>query len=67
MAGQIHKMINTLIERRSKGNTTIAITTKTKLIFKGINPELYTAQSSDDPNIMKKIKDIAAEMGVTLN
>ena len=41
MAGQIRIILDTIIERRSKGNSTIALTTKTKFILKGINPDRF--------------------------
>ena len=43
MAGQIKSMLNSIIKIRSKGNETIALTTKTKLIFKGFDPTALTA------------------------
>jgi hypothetical protein len=64
MAGQIRNIIDTIIERRSRGNPTIALTTKTKFILKGVNPDRYDRASADDPAIIAKVKAIAAEMGV---
>ncbi|HOQ47019.1 MAG TPA: hypothetical protein PLA43_04070 [Bryobacteraceae bacterium] len=59
-------MIDTIIAQRSKGNPTIELTTKTKMILKGINPDRYTSTSEDDPVVIGKLKKIAAELGVTL-
>ncbi|HOL69975.1 MAG TPA: hypothetical protein PKW45_00910 [Bryobacteraceae bacterium] len=66
MPGQIKRMIDTIIAQRSKGNPTIELTTKTKMILKGINPDRYTSTSEDDPVVIGKLKKIAAELGVTL-
>ncbi len=66
MAGQIKKMIDSIIQQRAKGNETIAITTKAKLTLKGLNPDSYSASSEDDPNVIAKLKVIAAELGVTV-
>jgi len=66
MAGQIKKLLDTIVEKRSKGNPTIATTTKTKLIFKGFDPDSFTAASPDDPTAIEKIKAIAADLGVSL-
>jgi hypothetical protein len=66
MAGQIKRMIDTIIEKRSHGNATIALTTKTKLILKGVNPDRFDHLSPDDPAVVSKIKAIGAEMGVSL-
>ncbi|MBN1850935.1 MAG: hypothetical protein JW932_20395 [Deltaproteobacteria bacterium] len=67
MAGQIKQMIDNIIETRSKGNETIAATTRTKLILKGVNPDKFSAKSEDDPLILDKLKQIIKEMGITIH
>jgi hypothetical protein len=37
MAGKIKKLIDSLIEQRSQGSASIATTTRTKLLLKGID------------------------------
>lgn len=64
MAGQIRRMIDEIIEKKSKGNQAIVGAIKTKLILKGIRPDSYTTNSPDDPQVMGKIKDLAREMGI---
>ena len=64
MAGKIIKMINKIIDQRAQGNATIATTTKTKLLLKGINPEKFDVTSADDPAIVEKLKTIAQDMGI---
>jgi hypothetical protein len=66
MAGQIKIFIDKIIQERSKGNPTIAATTQTKLVLKGINPGAWTTTSEDDPQVISKIKIIAQEFGITL-
>lgn len=66
MAGRIKRMIDRIIEQRAKGNLILVDTTKAKLIFKGINPEAFTASSPDDPLVEGRIRMIAAELGVSL-
>lgn len=66
MAGQIKQMLDAIILERSKGNSVVAVTTKTKIILKGIDPDKYTAGSADDPTTIQKVRDIARELGVTL-
>jgi len=66
MAGQIKSMIETIIQKRSHGNSTIALTTKAKFVLKGVNPDRFDLRSPDDPAVLAKIKAIAAEMGVSL-
>jgi hypothetical protein len=64
MAGQIRRLIDEIIERKSHGNIAIMGAIKTKLILKGIKPDIYTATSPDDPLVMGKIRDLAREMGI---
>lgn len=66
MAGQIKKMIDQIIETRSRGDPFLALTTKTKLILKGIDPERYDLNSEDNPSVINDVKRIAREMGVIL-
>jgi hypothetical protein len=66
MAGQIRQMIDAIIRERSKGNVTVATTTKTKLILKGVNPDAYNSISEDDPKVVARIREIATELGVVL-
>ncbi|SPE39470.1 conserved hypothetical protein [Candidatus Sulfopaludibacter sp. SbA3] len=66
MAGNIRHMIDAITEKRSKGNPTIAITTKTKFILKGINPDRFNDTSPDDPAVIAKVRAIALEMGVAV-
>ena len=66
MAGKIKQLLDTLIERRSQGNPSIASTTRTKLLLKGVDSNKFTEQSDDDPAVIAKIIQIADEMGINL-
>jgi len=66
MSGKIKKMIDTIIQQRSKGSPVIASTVKIKLILKGINPDKFTLNFEDDPIIIQKIEQIADDFGVDL-
>ena len=66
MAGQIKKMLDQIIETRSRGDAFIALTTKTKLAFKGINPDKYDYDSPDNPWVIKDVRRIAKELNVIL-
>jgi hypothetical protein len=66
MAGQIKSIIDKIVQERSKGNQTIANTTLTKLMLKGIDASKWTAASSDDPVVLQKVKEVAREFGVTV-
>ena len=67
MAGQIKAMIDQIIAERSQGNAVLASTTSTKLILKGLDPSKYGADSPDDPQIIEKLRQVAAEFSVTLH
>ena len=66
MAGQVKAMIDQIIERRSRGNAVLATTTRTKLILKGLDPDKYDASSADDPMLIARLRDLAAELNVSL-
>jgi hypothetical protein len=66
MAGQVKKMLDLIILKRSNGNPVLETTTKTKLIMKGLNPEKFTISSPDDPAIVAKVKALAGELGISL-
>ncbi|RXE56455.1 hypothetical protein ABH15_10285 [Methanoculleus taiwanensis] len=66
MAGQIKRMIETIIRERANGNPVLENTTRTKLVIKGFNPDKYTATSEDDPAKIAELKVIAKDMGITL-
>lgn len=66
MAGQIKTIIDKIIDQRSKGNVTLANTTRTKLILKGIDPGKFSSGSPDDPAIIARLQTLAIELSVTL-
>jgi hypothetical protein len=66
MPGEIKRVIDCIIERRSNGNAAVAITTKTRLVLKGINPDDYRADSFDNPVVLEKVKQLAKELGVAI-
>jgi hypothetical protein len=66
MPGQIKRSIDAIIAQRSKGDPVLAMTTRTKLILKGVDPDSFSDNSVDDPSIMDSLKKIAQEMGVLI-
>jgi hypothetical protein len=64
MPGQVKRIIDRILEQRGKGSPTLVLTTKTKLILKGLNPDKFTASSPDDDALVLKVRSIAAELGV---
>jgi hypothetical protein len=66
MAGQVKTMIDRIIQQRSQGNALLASTTQTKLILKGFDPAKYDASSPDDPQVIARLREVAAELSITL-
>ena len=66
MAGKIKKMLDQIVEVRSQGDRTLVLSTRTKLILKGLNPDTFSATSPDDPVVMVKVRKAAFDLGVTL-
>ena len=66
MAGQVRAMIDQIVEQWSKGNSVLATTTLTKLILKGLDPARFDANSPDDPIVIARVREAAAELNVTL-
>ena len=66
MAGQIKKMIDSIIAQRAKGNPVIENTTIAKLALKGINAKNFTFTSNDSPDMIEKVKQVAGELGVAV-
>jgi hypothetical protein len=66
MSGQIHSMLQKIIDGRSHGNPALAQATSTKLLMKGIDCTKWTASSPDDPAMLAKVKQAATEFGVTV-
>ncbi len=66
MAGQIKKMIDKIIIKKSGGNPSLIYSTKIKLLIKGIDPNAYNKRSEDDPVVLEKVKQFACELGVEI-
>lgn len=66
MSGKVKDLIDKIIAERSKGSTTIAATTRTKLMLKGIDVDKFTKTSLDDQTVIDKLNAIAKEMNIKL-
>ena len=67
MAGQIKRMIDTIIEEKAKGDQALMYLMQAKLALKGINVKNYDHSSQDDPAVMAKLRQISKDFGVQLN
>lgn len=63
MAGQIKQLIDKLIELRTNGDRGLVAPLKIKLIMKGVDPDLFDANSLDNPLVIQRVKSIAKDMG----
>ena len=66
MAGRVSRILDKIIEKRSGGNQTLVMSTKTKLILKGLNPDKFGPGTPDDPTILKKAEALAHHLGITV-
>ncbi|MFC1558069.1 hypothetical protein ACFL40_01805 [candidate division KSB1 bacterium] len=62
MAGKVKRMIDSILEQRSRGDPVLQKTTKAKLMLKGINPDKFTYHSEDDPVVIKKLNNLMQEL-----
>ena len=62
MAGQIKLMLDEIVAQLSKGDRVLASYVETKLILRGIDPARYSATSADDPEVIARLRVIAAEL-----
>ena len=64
MAGQLKHLCERVIQERAKGSPTLLVTTRTKLLLKGIPVNDFHELSADDPTMIQRIRVAASEMGV---
>lgn len=61
--GNIKKVIEAILVRKGKGDPLLIINIKKKLVFKGINPSKYTYETIDDPDVLRKLMELARDLG----
>lgn len=61
--GNIKKVIDAIIARKGKGDPLLIINIRKKLVLKGINPAKYTCFTIDDPLVLKKLQEVAKDLG----
>ena len=64
--GRTKLIIDSIITQRSGGDPTVAKLIRTKFMLKGINPDAFSLDTPDDPNLVKRLKDLAAKLGVKI-
>lgn len=68
LAGKVHSMIVTLIDRRAQGDTVAAAGVRVRLLLRGIDADDWGPTSDDDPVVIAKLEQMLAEtdtMGVS--
>lgn len=66
MPGTVRKIIERIKERRSGGNSVVALTVETRLVLQGFDPERYAFDTPDDPGRLARISEIAGEMDIDI-
>lgn len=64
--GKTKLIIDSIITQRSGGDPTVAKMIRTKFMLKGINPDAFSLDTPDDPNLVKRLNDLAAKLGVKI-
>jgi len=66
VTGTVKGMLEKIIAVRGKANPTFVDATRAKLILKGLNPAKFTTSTPDDPELVARVRAVAAEFGVNL-
>lgn len=66
MAGQVHQLIEKLVNARAQGNASVALSTRTKLLMQGIDSAKWTPTSADDSAMIAKVRSVAGAMGLSI-
>jgi hypothetical protein len=66
VAGTVKRILEAIIAQRGQGNPTFVEATRAKLILKGMNPAKFAETTADDPAVVAKARQMAAEFGVHL-
>lgn len=64
--GRTRLILDSIITQRSGGDPMIAKLIRTKLILKGINPDTYSLDTPDDPNLVNRLMELAKKLGVEI-
>lgn len=67
MAGTVRKIIERIKEKRSGGNSVVALTVETRLVLQGFDPQRFDFDTPDDAGRLARIAEIADEMRVDVS
>lgn len=66
LIGKAKSIIDRIVTEHSKGNASIAQDVRAKLTLKGINVDWYTESTPDDPDVIKRLEEIANSYDIIL-
>lgn len=67
MPGTVRKIIDRIKEKRSGGNSVVALTVETRLVLQGFDPQRFEYDTPDDPGRLARISEIAREMHIDVS
>ena len=67
MPGTVRKIIERIKEKRSGGNSVVALTVETRLVLQGFDPQRFDYDTADDAGRLARIAEIAEEMNVDIS
>lgn len=67
MPGTVRKIIERIKEKRSGGNSVVALTVETRLVLQGFDPQRFNYDDPDDAGRLARIADIAREMRINVS
>jgi len=65
--GKTKLILDSIITQRSGGDPTVAKVIRTKFMLKGINPDAYSLDTPDDPNLVQRLMDLAKKLGIKIS
>ncbi|MFZ1986711.1 MAG: hypothetical protein WAU91_20035 [Desulfatitalea sp.] len=65
--GKTKLIIDSIITQRSGGDPSVAKVIRTKFMLKGINPDAYSLDTPDDPNLVQRLMDLAGKLGIKIH
>lgn len=63
--GRTKRVLDRILQPRTAGAPRQIMALRTKLLLRGIDPDAYTAQTPDDPAVLRQVEAIAARLGLT--
>lgn len=61
MAGRVKRLIDEFIQLRTDGQAGLEHFVRAHLVLSGVNPNLYSESSPDDPSVEKKLQKMISD------